>query len=122
MKRIHVPLRNPLAFRKFATSSYPIALLVKVEIKSERIPEFLEVMKEDAILSRSLEKGGCLRFDVMQIPTQPNQFYFYEVYKNEEAVAFHKTTDHYKKWTNFKATGAVVHQEVQKLDQIVTGN
>lgn len=122
MRAIPFRMRPSFALRSFSARSNPIALLVKVEIKSERIPDFLSVMKEDALLSRKLENGGCLRFDVMQVPSKENQFYFYEVYRDEEAAAFHKTTAHYKKWVDFKATGAVINQEVHKLDQIITGN
>ncbi len=32
----------------------------------------------------------------------------YEVYESEEAVEFHKTTDHYAVWTAFKDSGGVV--------------
>ena len=35
-------------------------------------------------------EGGC-------------KYHFYEVYKDAEAAAFHKTTEHYKAWADFKA-------------------
>ncbi len=39
---------------------------------------------------------GNLRFDVLQDPEVNSRFYIYEAYKDEDAVAFHKTTPHYK--------------------------
>ncbi|HIC1790451.1 TPA: antibiotic biosynthesis monooxygenase [Escherichia coli] len=36
-----------------------------------------------------------LRFDVLQDPEVKSRFYIYEIYKDEAAVAFHKTTPHY---------------------------
>ena len=33
-------------------------------------------------------------------------YHFYEVYKSADAMAFHKTTPHYKKWADFKAANA----------------
>ena len=37
---------------------------------------------------------------------------FYEVYDDDEAIKFHKTTDHYKAWADFKAEGGVLNQAV----------
>lgn len=37
-----------------------------------------------------------MRFDVLQDPEVNSRFYIYEAYKDEDAVAFHKTTPHYK--------------------------
>merc|ERR1712129_679433 len=40
-----------------------VPVLVEVEVKPERLDEFLEVMRQDAVGSRT--EPGCLRFDVM---------------------------------------------------------
>ena len=37
-----------------------------------------------------------MRFDLLRDQSAPNKFLFYEAYASEEAVAFHKTTEHYK--------------------------
>ena len=76
---------------------------MSVQIPHDKVAEFLEVMKADAIGSRKEE--GCIRFDLLEGATGEDgvTFYFYEVYKDAEAAAFHKTTDHYKKWATFKA-------------------
>ncbi len=44
----------------------------------------------------SIKEPGNLRFDVLQDPQVPTRFYIYEAYVDEQAVAFHKTTPHYK--------------------------
>jgi quinol monooxygenase YgiN len=62
--------------------SYPISLLVNVEIKPDRVDEFLKVIEADAIGSRNNENGGCLRFDVLRNKSKPNSFTFYEVLSN----------------------------------------
>lgn len=54
-----------------------VPVLVNVEVKPERLDEFLDVMKQDAEGSRT--EPGCLRFDVMQDETNPCKFVFYEV-------------------------------------------
>ena len=34
------------------------------------------------------------------------------MYDDEDAIKFHKTTDHYKAWADFKAEGGVLSQSV----------
>ena len=56
-------------------------------------------LQVDVLESRKEE--GCLRFDLLD---QGNGVYsFYEVYKDAEAAAYHKTLPHYKGWADFKA-------------------
>ncbi len=98
----------------------PVALLVNVEIDPSRLDEFREVMEIDARGSVTNENGGCLAFDVLELGD--NKFMFYEVYKNEAAVEFHKSTEHFKKWTDFKATGAVLSQTVTKPTAFMLGS
>lgn len=82
-----------------------VSVLVNVEVKPERLDEFLDVMRKDAEGSRT--EPGCLRFDVLQDQENPCKFVFYEVYKNAEAAAAHRDYPHFKLWTDFKvcATG-----------------
>ena len=106
-------------------SSQPIALVVSVEIKPDRLEEFmgtaknlhnspliftiltvpctLGVIEKDARLSIQNEGGNCLRFDVLKDNESSNKFIFYEVYKDLDAVARHKETPHFKLWADFKA-------------------
>ena len=82
-----------------------VSVLVNVEVKPERLDEFLDVMRKDAEGSRT--EPGCLRFDVLQDQENPCKFVFYEGYKNAEAAAEHRDYPHFKLWTDFKvcATG-----------------
>lgn len=68
--------------------------------------------------SFSRNEPGCLRFDVIRDKEQSNKFYFYEVYKDDEAVAFHKEQDHFALWTNFKESGGVIKSVSHKADGI----
>ena len=104
-----------------SNSPYPISLIVSVEIKSDKVADFLKVIEEDAIGSRERENGGCLRFDVHRDQANDSKFIFYEVYKDESAILFHKNTEHFKLWTDFKASGGVVSQSVIKNDAIFFG-
>lgn len=116
--RYSLPLNMGLTTSSTAKNEYPVCLVVTVEIKEDRIEEFLRVIEADAIGSRTKENGGCLRFDVLRSNSQSNKFIFYEVYKNEDCVAFHKATDHFALWTNFKSSGGVLSQTAEKADGI----
>ena len=72
-------------------------LLVEVNVKPERLDEFLELIKYDAEHSEN-DEPGCLRFDVLQDNSDPNKFFFYEVYLDENAVKAHQAAPHYARW------------------------
>ena len=94
----------PLAVQRRAftkMSAAPIGVMVTVEIEEARVPAFLEALKVDAAGSR--EEEGCLRFDLLKDSENANTWHFYEIYKNDEAMAVHKTLPHYKAWADFKA-------------------
>ena len=97
-------------------ASTPIAVVVKVEIVPERKADFLEAMRIDAEGSRA--EDGCLRFDLLQDQSDENTFFFYEAYKDMDAIAVHKETAHYKAWSDFKASGGVVSQTASKTNAI----
>ena len=65
------------------------------------MPAFLEALKVDAAGSR--EEEGCLRFDLLKDSENANTWHFYEIYKDNDAMAVHKTLPHYKAWADFKA-------------------
>ena len=89
--------------------SAPIVLIVSVEIKPDRIEDFLRVIEEDAIGSREREDGGCLRFDVIRDVSDSNKFIFYEVYLNEDAIARHREMPHFQLWKEFRESGGVAN-------------
>ena len=84
-------------------------MIVNIEVKKERLDEFAKVIKYDAKGSR--KEPGCCRFDVFYAGTNSQQFTFVEVYKNKEAVEFHKQQKHYKAWSMFKKNEGLVTQK-----------
>jgi quinol monooxygenase YgiN len=72
-----------------------IVLQVTIQVKPEHVAEFLEVVRYDAEHSEK-DEPGCLRFDVIQDRADANRFYFYEVYKDDAALAVHRETPHFK--------------------------
>ncbi len=67
--------------------------LVEINIKPERVDEFLEVFRANH--EGAIREPGNLRFDVLQDPRVKTRFFIYEAYKDEEAVLAHKQTPHY---------------------------
>jgi (4S)-4-hydroxy-5-phosphonooxypentane-2,3-dione isomerase len=70
-------------------------ILVEVNVKPERLDEFLELIKYDAEHSEN-DEPGCLRFDVLRDTQDPHKFFYYEVYKDEAARMAHRETPHFK--------------------------
>jgi autoinducer 2-degrading protein len=64
------------------------------------IPEHVDAFcaaTEDNHRNTRLEAGN-LRFDVLRDNDDPNCFYLYEVYQNEDAFRGHQQTEHYHRW------------------------
>ncbi len=73
-----------------------IATLVYVDVKPECVEAFKKITEYNHNNTRKEE--GNVRFDVLQSNDTPTDFVLYEVFRDEEAAAFHKTTEHYNKW------------------------
>ncbi len=69
---------------------------ITVRVREESIEEFKQATLENR--NGSILEPGILRFDVLQSPDDPSEFYLYEVYADEAATGAHKETEHYKKW------------------------
>ena len=66
---------------------------VHIFVKPESMDDFRELIRADQ--EGSLAEPGCVRFDVVRSVEDPNEFLIWEVYLDDEAAAFHKTTPHY---------------------------
>ncbi|KYF85715.1 antibiotic biosynthesis monooxygenase [Sorangium cellulosum] len=69
---------------------------VHVHVKPELIDAFRQATIENA--RESVKEPGIARFDVDQDLDDPTRFVLVEVYRNKEAPAAHKETEHYKRW------------------------
>ena len=74
------------------------AIFVTINIK----PGFREQFKEASLGDSQgsvRDEPGCFRFDILEDKTNPNRFYLYEVYEDEDAhMTAHRNAPHYKKW------------------------
>ena len=92
-------------------------LLVEVNVKPERLTDFLELIKYDAEHSEN-DEPGCLRFDVLQDSEDQHKFFYYEVYKDEAARMAHRETPHFKHYAEASAdmmAGPVVRHIVNNV-------
>ena len=74
-----------------------IALLVTIRIQPPRREAFMEAMLDDALHSVQ-DEPGCLRFDVLEDPDDPNRIFLYEVYRDEGALDAHRQAPHFLRW------------------------
>src|SRR4029434_1272811 len=74
-----------------------LAMWVKVRIKPHQREKFLDAIEVDALGSER-DEPGCLRFNVLQDEKDPNVYYFFEVYKDQPAVAARRSVRLYAPW------------------------
>jgi (4S)-4-hydroxy-5-phosphonooxypentane-2,3-dione isomerase len=73
------------------------ALFVTVRIKPDQRQRFLDVIEDDAVCSLR-DEPGCVDFQVLQDGADQDTYYFYEVYRDEEAFQAHGRTPHFERW------------------------
>jgi (4S)-4-hydroxy-5-phosphonooxypentane-2,3-dione isomerase len=71
-----------------------LVMHVTVRVKPEHVAEYLDAARQNAERSEQ-DEPGCLRFDVLQDRDDPHCFYYYEVYRDEAALAAHRQTSHF---------------------------
>jgi quinol monooxygenase YgiN len=73
-----------------------LIVVVQVKVKPEAVEAFRKATIRNAQASR--KEAGIARFDVLQQAEDPTRFILVEAYRNAEAPAQHKETEHYKTW------------------------
>ena len=71
-------------------------IMVRLEVKPERVDDFLKLVTFNATESR--KEPGNLRFDVVRALDSSTRFGLYEVYIDDAAVLAHRATPHFAKW------------------------
>ena len=66
----------------------------QIFIKAEKVDEFLAATKELIELSRAEE--GCISYTLYQDPHDSTKFFFFEEWKNQAAVDYHFSTEHFQ--------------------------
>mmetsp|Transcript_11857 Transcript_11857/g.18214 ORF Transcript_11857/g.18214 Transcript_11857/m.18214 type:complete len:159 (+) Transcript_11857:46-522(+) len=82
--------------RTFSSQADYLCVHVFVSVKPGTEEDFMQASLENA--RASSQEEGISRFDVIQQADDPTQFVLVEVYKNADAPAAHKGTNHYAQW------------------------
>lgn len=69
---------------------------VRIEVLADHLAEFVEATLANARGTR--REPGNARFDVLRHTGDPNRFFLYEAYTDEDAFAAHQQTPHYLTW------------------------
>ena len=69
---------------------------VRVQVVPDRVGEFVQATLANA--RATVAEPGNVRFDVLRHATEPDRFFFYEVYRDEAGFAAHQQSGHYLRW------------------------
>jgi autoinducer 2-degrading protein len=75
-------------------------LNVRLCLKSERVEEFLRLMRHDQRETLTKEPG-CRQFELGRSVSDPCQFFLHEEYDDIAAFQAHTQTPHYAEWQQF---------------------
>ena len=73
--------------------------LVQVEVDPAVRDQLLDKLWVNVHAAR--KEKGCFQFEVSQKKDDPNTFIFYEVYKDEAALAWHRNQRYFIEYMNF---------------------
>jgi len=69
---------------------------VDLDVVPAERENFLAAIKENG--AAAAKEPGCRRFDILNLASDPNHFFLYEIYDNEAALKAHRETEHFKKY------------------------
>ncbi len=94
-----------------------LVLVVNVKIKPGHGDELKPAMLVNA--ANSVQEDGCHQFDVIVSEDDENEFLFYEVYEDADALASHRQTPHFLKYIGLmQALGDNVERTAQIYTQL----
>jgi len=94
-----------------------LVLVVTVKAHPDVVERLKPAMLENA--ASSVQEEGCLQFDVIVSQDDEHTFIFYEVYKNEEALASHRQTPHFLAYRDLmQELGDSVERTAQPFDKL----
>lgn len=86
--------------------------LVNFRVKPGHLDKIKPAMIENA--RNSVKEPDCYQFDVIESADDDHSFVFYEVYKDEAALAEHRTTAHFQAyWALLEELGDNVERAAQ---------
>lgn len=71
-----------------------IVINVRVQVKSEKLSEFIAVAKQDVQVARVV--AGCVKYGWSQDISNPDQFVLYEEWASQQQFDAYKQSEHFK--------------------------
>ena len=94
-----------------------LVLVVTVKVKPGYVDVLRPAMLENA--AQSIKEQTCYQFDVIVSQDDDNTFMFYEVYKDEQALADHRQTPHFLAyWNLMQELGDKVERSAQLFNKL----
>ena len=72
----------------------PIHVFAKWQVKADELYNALALL--DQVAKKSREEEGNLFYTVNQSSTDPNTLILFEGYKNDKALEYHRSSEHFK--------------------------
>ena len=84
-----------------------ITIKVDLTIRSDKIPDFIEMIHIDRKTALESEDKTVISFDIINNDDTPEEFTLYQTCTSKEDLLLHMKNVHYT-WKPFMATGAVL--------------
>jgi autoinducer 2-degrading protein len=99
-----------------AAGSYVNA--VDLDIVPAERDNYLAAITENGMAAG--KEPGCRRFDILNLASDPNHFFLYEVYENEAAFQAHRASEHFKKYA--ATTAKMVAKRESRPMSVIASN
>jgi autoinducer 2-degrading protein len=93
---------------------------VDLDIVPAERENFVTAIKENG--AAAAKEPGCRRFDILNLSSDPNHFFLYEVYDNEAAYKAHRETEHFKKFAATVAAAKMIAKRDARPMSVVAAN
>jgi (4S)-4-hydroxy-5-phosphonooxypentane-2,3-dione isomerase len=90
---------------------FVIAHLIKITAHTGKKDELVEFLRWDADVAAA-DEPGTLRFDVYDVPNEPDAVYLYEAYAGDEAFAAHCDGPPFKKFVDHIVPNVIANMDV----------
>jgi quinol monooxygenase YgiN len=107
----------PSSQRVEAQSAGMFVNAVDLDIVPAERDNYLAALKENG--AAAVKEPGCKRFDIINLNSDPNHVFLYEVYDNEAALKAHREIDHFKKYVATTAK-MVAKREARQMTVIAS--
>ena len=99
-----------------AAGSYVNA--VDLDIVPAEREAYLAAITENGMAAA--KEPGCRRFDILNLASDLNHFFLYEVYENEAAFQAHRASEHFKKYA--ATTAKMVAKRESRPMSVIASN